>query len=48
MKYIDEFRNVDITQKLIEKISEKFQALFTREEISEAQRRLEELGYFHK
>jgi len=29
-------------------ISEKFQALFTREEISEAQRRLEELGYFHK
>lgn len=25
MKYIDEFRNVDITQKLIEKINEKFQ-----------------------
>ncbi len=27
-------------------ISEKFQALFTKEEISEARKRLEELGYF--
>lgn len=28
-------------------ISDKFQPLFTKEEISEARRRLEELGYFY-